>query len=221
MFFQKQKDEMIPKKPTNTSKPNKKIIVPRNYHDCSPEILVKLVIDLFNNLLIHNDTLNHITTLSNVTRFHSRSIPNISIHDYLTRIFKYVVVENSVLIILLIYVDRICEALPNFTISSYTAHRFIIAAVTAASKSISDVYSTNAYFAKVGGISLTEINLIELEFCKSLNWRLCCSEATVQQYYLNLANSNSDISLPDTVQFVPYNTLDQYLDYIKQDGKKE
>jgi hypothetical protein len=67
---------------------------------------------------------------------------------------------------------------------------FLIACVTACCKCISDVYSTNAFFAKVGGISTQELNIIEIELCKLLDWRLQCSAALLQEYYNNLVLTN-------------------------------
>lgn len=92
---------------------------------------------------------------STLTRFHSRAPPGISISDYLRRIVRYASIEKSALLLILIYIDRICEAHRSFTISSLTSHRFIISAITTGSKSISDIYCTNNHFAKVGGISVS------------------------------------------------------------------
>ncbi|KAJ3201604.1 hypothetical protein HDU67_001200, partial [Dinochytrium kinnereticum] len=62
---------------------------------------------------------------------------------------------------------------------------FLISAITAGSKAISDIYCTNTHFAKVGGITLQELNLLELEFCTMINWKLACSDSQLQQYYVN------------------------------------
>ncbi|KAJ3179843.1 hypothetical protein HDU87_002411 [Geranomyces variabilis] len=114
----------------------------------------------------------------------------IKLDDYLQRIVKFASVEPSVILLLLVYVDRICEINPTFTISSLTVHRFIIAAVTAGSKALSDIYCTNTYYARVGGISLQELNIMEMEFCKMIGWRLSCDIVLLQQYYANLVRTS-------------------------------
>jgi hypothetical protein len=42
--------------------------------------------------------------------FNAKKPPSISIHEYLERILKYTHIEESTLIISLIYIDRVCES---------------------------------------------------------------------------------------------------------------
>ncbi|TPX39637.1 hypothetical protein SeLEV6574_g07083 [Synchytrium endobioticum] len=172
-----------------TPHPSTTCHVPEYFHLAETNDILQLVVDMFNRLIIHNDAIP--VTPNNLTRFHSRASPNISINDYLRRIVKYASVEKSVLLLLLIYIDRICERSKLFTISSLTAHRFIITAVTVGSKTISDIYPTNTHFAKVGGISVVELNLLEVEMCTTINWRLAVTVEVLQQYYVNLVRTSS------------------------------
>ncbi|KAJ3332192.1 hypothetical protein HDU76_001019 [Blyttiomyces sp. JEL0837] len=122
---------------------------------------------------------------------HGRRNARISISDYLRRIVKYASIEKSVLLLVLIYIDRICEQHRSFTISSLTSHRFLISAITAGSKAVSDIYCTNTHFAKVGGITLQELNLLEIEFCTMITWKLACNHNLLQTYYVNLVRTSS------------------------------
>lgn len=143
---------------------------------------------MLGRLIIHNDLIP--LTPSNLTRFHSRTPPNISLSDYLRRIVKYTSVEKSCLLILLIYIDRVCELHPHFTVSSLTVHRFLITAVTVSSKALCDSYCTNSHYAKVGGISTQEINALELEFLSLIDWHLASTGPILQQYYANLVEQH-------------------------------
>lgn len=143
---------------------------------------------MLNRLISHNDLIP--ITPSNLTRFHSRTPPNISLSDYLRRIVKYTSIEKSCLLIILIYIDRVCELHPHFTVSSLTVHRFLITAVTVSSKALSDSYCTNSHYAKVGGISTHEINTLELEFLTLIDWHLVTSGPILQQYYANLVDQH-------------------------------
>jgi hypothetical protein len=136
----------------------------------------------------------------------------ISINEYLDRITKYVIVEKSVLIMLVIFIDRTCTVLPDFIISSLTIHRFLIAAVTVCCKSVSDKYSTNTFFAKVGGIGVEELNILELELCKIVDWKLSISNSAVEMYYLNLVISSSRYGLTEKVNARNINGINTYLD---------
>lgn len=62
--------------------------------------------------------------------------------------------------------------MPLFTLSSLTCHRFIITSVAVSSKCLCDTFCTNALYAKVGGISVTELNILEREFLSMIDWRL-------------------------------------------------
>jgi hypothetical protein len=93
-------------------------------------------------------------------------------------------------LIILIYIDRVCERHPHFTISSLTVHRFLITAATLSSKALSDSYCTNSHYAKIGGISTQELNALELEFLTLIDWRLASTGLVLQQYYANLVEQH-------------------------------
>lgn len=83
--------------------------------------------------------------------------------------------QKSCLLITLHYIDQMCSKLPRFTISSLTVHRFIIASVCVSTKALCDAFCTNSHYAKIGGIKLAELNVLEREFLSSLEWRLIVS----------------------------------------------
>lgn len=128
-----------------------------------------------------------------LTRFHSRSPPTISVLDYLRRIVRYANVEASTpqavpptlhltrssqktcLLITLHYIDQVCARIPKFFLSSLTCHRFVISAIVVSSKALCDAFCTNNHYAKVGGIRVGELNLLEKEFLSLIDWRLTVS----------------------------------------------
>jgi hypothetical protein len=95
-------------------------------------------------------------------------------------------------LITLHYIDQICARTPLFTLSSLTCHRFIIASITVSSKGLCDSFCTNNLYAKVGGISVTELNILEREFLSAIDWRLTCTRELLQEYYVNLVRTNSN-----------------------------
>jgi hypothetical protein len=143
---------------------------------------------MLTRLIEHNDRIPW--KPDSITRFHSRSPPGISVYDYLQRIVKYTPVERAVLIVILIYIDRVCAKHPNFIISSLTLHRYLITAVTVGSKALCDSYCTNSHYAKVGGVSTMELNLLELEFTFYMEWDLIVSGEVIQTYYTNLVREH-------------------------------
>lgn len=81
--------------------------------------------------------------------------------------------------------DQICSRRPSFTLSSLTCHRFVIASIAISSKAFCDAFCTNAHYAKVGGISVSELNLLEREFLSMIDWRLV---VRVPSHVISLAN---------------------------------
>ncbi|KAI2636051.1 cyclin-domain-containing protein [Xylaria nigripes] len=69
-----------------------------------------------------------------------------------------------------------------FVVDSFNIHRLIIAGVTCASKFFSDVFYTNSRYAKVGGLPLTELNHLELQFLLLNDFRLCVPVEDLDAY---------------------------------------
>ncbi|CAO3632771.1 unnamed protein product [Mucor fragilis] len=120
------------------------------------------------------------------TCFHARSIPSISIYAYLTRILKYCPCANECFLALLVYFDRMSKSAntraANLRIDSYNIHRLIISGVMVASKLYSDVFFTNTRYAKVGGLPVSELNMLELEFLSINDFALFVSIEELQHY---------------------------------------
>ena len=119
-------------------------------------------------------------------RFHGCNVPGIALDAYLDRILKYCPSSADVFIALLVYVDRIVEkglALDSpFLLDSYNVHRLVIAGMTVSSKFFSDVFYKNSRYAKVGGLSVEELNILELQFLILLDFKLRISVEELQLY---------------------------------------
>ncbi|KAL4253517.1 Cyclin PHO80-like protein [Abortiporus biennis] len=166
-----------------------RVELPTGYEDVDIYILADLIGDMMERLLAHNDKIP--LSPEALTRFHSRSAPGISIIDYLRRIVKFTNVEKTCLLITLHYIDQICARIPLFTLSSLTAHRFVITSIAISSKALSDAIRPNTLYAKVGGIPVSELNTLEREFLRMIDWRLTCTREVLQEYYVNLVRTHS------------------------------
>ncbi|OUM61297.1 hypothetical protein PIROE2DRAFT_28733, partial [Piromyces sp. E2] len=120
--------------------------LPKNFYEVEINHLIYLIAEMLEKLTKYNDQIT--LTKENLTRFHSRKAPEISIYDYLKRIVKYAAIDKVALLSLLIYIDRICKRHRMFTISSLTVHRFIITSLTCASKAMCDSICTNTHYSK-------------------------------------------------------------------------
>ena len=103
--------------------------------------------------------------------FCTRKNPNISLKDYLTRIQKYTNLEDSTLIISLIYIDRILNA-TDIELNNYDIHKLVFTAIIIAIKYHEDEIYNHSFYAKVGGISGKELNKLEYYFLSFIDFNL-------------------------------------------------
>ena len=138
-----------------------------------------------------------------IGKFTSKYKPNISLRDYLTRLGRCFQCSQECFIFALIYIDRLTENCSHFIVNSLNIHRFfnfenleitqkkknrlILLSIAIAAKFYDEKYFTNEYYAKVGGISLKEFNLLEVEFLHMIDYRLFVDEKLFVQYREKLA----------------------------------
>lgn len=66
-------------------------------------------------------------------------------------------------------------------VTSLTIHRLVITAVMLAAKLMDDKYYNNAFYAKIGGITTSELNHMELEMLRMLDYRTFVSSSRVHE----------------------------------------
>lgn len=116
------------------------------------------------------------------SRFHAKREPGISVADYLDRVQKYFFCSDACFIVSLVYIDRIVKIHPDFTISKLSLHRVLAASLVVSAKFLDDAYYNNAYYGKVCGISLKELNSLEIAFVTMLDWKLDVSTKEFNEY---------------------------------------
>mmetsp|Transcript_16092 Transcript_16092/g.52409 ORF Transcript_16092/g.52409 Transcript_16092/m.52409 type:complete len:302 (+) Transcript_16092:59-964(+) len=107
------------------------------------------------------------------TSFDSVEAPVMTVHAYLVRIRRYTRFDDMCFLVALAYLGRLSEmAGPSFCLTYNNVHRLFITALVLASKSADDIFHANHFMAQCGGISLLELNALEIEMCKWLTFRL-------------------------------------------------
>jgi len=117
-----------------------------------------------------------------VTYFHCVRPPTLAIPDYLSRLRKYFVASDECYVMALVYIDRIGKIDPAMTVCELNVHRLLVIAAMVAAKFHDDVYYSNSYYAKVGGLSLKEVNALEAKFLKMLDWHMFVDPQEYQLY---------------------------------------
>lgn len=122
-----------------------------------------------------------------VTKFHALKAPGISILQYLERIHKYASCSTECFILALIYIDRLIQR-HNFVLNELNVHRVVLTSILLAAKFFDDAYYNNAYYAKVGGVLVSEINGLEVEFLFRLNFSLHVKPDEFAKYQAKLVS---------------------------------
>lgn len=120
-----------------------------------------------------------------------RTPPGISVLDYLQRLAKHATLTPPLLLSMVYYIDRLCLLYPAFTINTLTVHRFLITAATVAAKGLSDSFWNNATYARVGGIKIAELGLLELDFLYRVDWKIVPNPETLEDYYRGLVERSA------------------------------
>lgn len=165
--------------------------VPRNFFECPSGDLIVLVASMLQELVGLNDALPF--NPDQLTRFHSRAPPGISVYDYLVRIVKFCSLEKSVLLSMIYYIDLLCTTYKTFNINSLTVHRFLITAAMVGSKGLCDTFCTNSHYARVGGLSRAELNLLEVEFLVRVDYRIVPHLHLLTQYYNKMVSRTDNL----------------------------
>ena len=86
------------------------------------------------------------------------------------------------------YVDRLGSSF-GFELTSMNCHRVLMICTLMASKMVDDEPCSNEYFSNVGGVSLIEINQLEVTLLKALDWNASVSVSEVKLAYAKFAPS--------------------------------
>ncbi|KAK4122906.1 cyclin-domain-containing protein [Parathielavia appendiculata] len=159
-------------------------VLPLRYEHCAVEDMVVLIAHMLGELIETNDSLA--LKSGHLTRFHSRTAPGISVLDYLHRLAKHATLTPPLLLSMVYYIDRLCALYPDFTINTLTVHRFLITAATVAAKGLSDAFWNNSTYARVGGVKVAELKLLELEFLHRVDWKIVPNPEVLVAYYAGL-----------------------------------
>ena len=161
-------------------KENNKILKTREFR----YTLINTLSFLFTDICKENDILN-LDNDKRIIPFLSKKNQSLSIKKYLLRLVKYTQVESSTLIAMLIFIDRLCE-LNNFIVNSYNVYKILFSSLIMAIKYNEDEYYDNKFYAKVGGVTLKEMNILEISFLKLIDFKLYISEEIFETYFENI-----------------------------------
>ncbi len=175
----------IPKKDIlllNQEKEKEKILIPIKS--------IEIISDLLNNICEENKIKNEVQNIK-IKPFTTKNIPSMSIKDYLLRLSQYTKINESTIILILIYLDRICK-INNFHITFNNIYKLIICSMIIAIKYNEDNFYSSEIYAKLGGVTLKELNYLEFQFLILIKFSLFVEKDLFDKYYHNLMSLNED-----------------------------
>jgi len=114
--------------------------------------------------------------------FYSKLIPSLSLEKFLIRIIKYTEADSNVLIAAYLYILKLIET-ENFILSVNNIYRLLLGSVVLAEKVLTDLTNKNSYYCEIGGISLQELNNIELSLFERLNYKINPKKEQIDNVY--------------------------------------
>jgi len=139
------------------------------------EDIISYISDYFNKMIEQNKNKKHDKKFNKNDIFYAKSIPNLSLDQYLFRIKKYSDIEDFTLISAFIFIKRFIEK-NKYLILKNNIFKIILASCSISIKFIEDLNYKNSYIAKIGGISLKDMNAIEYNFYILINFDLHLNE---------------------------------------------
>ena len=134
----------------------------------------------------------HITSIIGIIKpFLSKKVPAITIKNYLERLIKYTKIESTTLVLILIFIDRVCD-INKIRLNYFNIHKLIIASMLVSIKYNEDDYFSNEFYAKVGGIRMTDMNKLEYEFLSLIEFNLFVNEEVFNKYNTYLISAHDD-----------------------------
>ena len=114
-------------------------------------------------------------------------IPNITLEQYLNRIFKYTKMEISSLIISIIYIDRFVAA-NKYVLSYYNIYRLLLTACLLSIKFNEDIQFNMKSYAEIAGIPVELLNQLEIIMFILIRFKLYVKEEDYITYFNYFSN---------------------------------
>lgn len=127
--------------------------------------------------------------------FDSVAIPAITVREYFARLYLHTDCSDSCYILCFIYLDRLLQSYPELKLSKRNIHRLILSTLILAIKYTEDRYYDNEVYAKIGGVSLKELNNLEVRMLFLLDYGLYVSNELFMEYVQALNNNYQNIMI--------------------------
>jgi hypothetical protein len=116
---------------------------------------------------------------------------SINIQDYLEHLYKYGRMNISTILLMLIYIDRLCN-INKIKLSYKIIHKLMLSSLIVAIKYNEDEMYSLKFYAGFGGVSIEELEYLEICFISRINFNLFIKEDIYNKYYEYFADTDSE-----------------------------
>ena len=105
-------------------------------------------------------------------KFFSKTVPPVSIRDYLLRLQRYCPMSAAVYLAAGAYVHKLAVEERTIPVTQRTMHRLALASLRVAMKALEDLRYSQCRFAGVGGVAGSELGKLEIALCYLIDFEL-------------------------------------------------
>lgn len=163
--------------------------LPHNYYDVTPHDMIRLVSDLVGELVGRHAVSRKVGSCR-LSRFHSLSVPPISVFNFLQRLQMYIRLSSPGILAITLYLKRLCHAPTSICLSHFTIHRLLLSCAAISAKVMSDYLCSNKLHARAGGVRPRELTLLEIDLLQALSWDVTATHEDLVECYLDLVSRN-------------------------------
>lgn len=119
---------------------------------------------------------------------------------YIGRLVQYSNCSTAAFVVALIYLDRVHVACHALSLTEMNCHRLLSTALVLAIKYLDDEVFSNAYYARVSGLTTEELNALEAAMLRILDWRLSVAPTAYAVFEDSLRKSAAILDLDELGQ---------------------
>ena len=129
-------------------------------------------------------------------KFYSKKPPPITLEEYLLRLHRYCPMSTAVYLATGLYIHRLAVIEQIIPVTARNVHRLLLGGLRVAMKALEDLSYPHGRFAKVGGVTETELGRLEVSFCFVTNFELKVDKEMLSKHAMIVRQGSNIWELP-------------------------
>ena len=129
-------------------------------------------------------------------KFYSKKPPPITLEEYLLRLHRYCPMSTAVYLATGLYIHRLAVTEQIIPVTARNVHRLLLSGLRVAMKALEDLSYPHKRFARVGGVTETELGRLEVSFCFVTNFELKVDKEMLLKHAMTIKQGSNLWELP-------------------------